>query len=189
MVKRIYCAMARQVCMVLLSVLIPSLVLVYVVLYSIDVNTSHPSISGRQQLHHYRRRMQTVVGQVLELRLINADTDLPIVTLLDGMIINIATQNTTKFNIEATTDSGSVGSILFSYNGLNNFRTESERPFAFCGDGSPIGNYRKCSNLVVGQHTVSAASYSGAGQSGTIGNTKTVTFNLIFEPGCNVPKV
>lgn len=182
--------MARQVHFALFAVLIPVLpVVVPVESQNVDVITNLTSTLDRQQLHNYHSRMQAEVGQVLELRLINADTDLPIVTLTDGMIINIATQNTTKFNIEATTDTGTVGSIRFSYNRNANFRTESERPFAFCGDGSPLGNYRRCSNLVVGQHNVSATSYSGTGQSGMIGNTKTVTFTFIQEPGCNIPKV
>jgi hypothetical protein len=139
--------------------------------------------------YDFHRRAQNLVGNVVELRLINADTDQPILTLVDGMIINIATQNTTNFNIEAVTDAGLVGSVRFSYNGLDNFRTESERPFAFCGDGCPLGNFKRCLNLVAGWHNVSATAYSGASQTGMAGSTLTVTFTLIQELGCDVPKV
>jgi hypothetical protein len=165
-----------------------SMVLVSFVWCTISENTTS-LVFDQPHLYHFRRQAQTLVGKVVELRLINADTDQPIVTLVDGTIVNIAKQNTTNFNIEAITDAGTVGSIRFSYNGLDNFRVESERPFAFCGDGSPIGNYKPCLNLVVGQHNVSATAYSGAKQQGTVGNTITVTFSFIQELGCSVPKV
>lgn len=167
--------------------LLPKLVVMFLALHIDGLNTSR--VFDRQQLCINQRCMHMVIGQVMELRLINADTDLPIVTLLDGMIVNIAIQNTTNFNIEAVTDAGIVGSIQFTYNGLDNFRIESERPFALCGDGSPVGNYRRCKNLVVGQHTVTATAYSGVGLTGTVGNTVTVTFTFISEPGCKIPKV
>ena len=131
------------------------------------------------------RTLQSL-GQVDRLVLINADTDMPIVDLINGTVINVATMSTTNFNIQATLveNSGSVGSIKFGYNTNPGFRTESAAPYAFCGDGSPNGNYLTCTNLVTSAlpHVVSATPYAGSKANGTKGLTKTVSFHIVNLP-------
>ena len=136
------------------------------------------------------RTLQSL-GQVDRLVLINADTDMPIMDLINGTVINVATMSTTNFNIQATlvANSGSVGSIKFGYNTRPNFRTEASAPYAFCGDWSPSGNYHTCTNLVTSAlpHVVSATPYSGSTASGTKGLTKTVSFLIIDQPPTVAP--
>jgi hypothetical protein len=147
------------------------------------------SKEGNSDQNRSNRQLQTlpVVGQVETLRLINANTDLPITDLVDGMIINVATQNTSNFNIQVTTSvNGTVGSVRFQYNNITNFRTESSSPFSFCGD-QPRGNYRTCTELVVGQHIISAAPYTDINAKGTKGATKKISFRIINSPPTSVP--
>lgn len=112
-----------------------------------------------------QRHLQSI-GEVQSFRLINADTNLPIVTLTNGMIINIATLSTKNFNVQVTTTNGTIVAIRFGYNANSKFRTESLRPFALCGDGLPVGNYYVCKELIVGNHTISATPYSITGEAG-----------------------
>jgi hypothetical protein len=144
---------------------------------------------------HQRRALQTtttMVGQVDRFILINADTDLPIVDLFNDTIINIATQATSNFNIQVTIvpNSGTVGSIKFGYNTKSSFRIERDAPYAFCGDGSPTGNFYPCSNLNTanGQpHIVTATPYSGSRANGTLGLKKTVSFQIVNIPPTHTP--
>ena len=124
-----------------------------------------------------KRHLQSV-GEVKNFRLINADTNVPIVNLKNGMIINIATLSSEHLNVQATTTTATNGTVVmirFGYNGNSNFRNESLRPFSFCGDGLPIGNYYVCNELGVGNHTISANPYSISGE---VGVTKEVTFSI-----------
>ena len=138
------------------------------------------------------RALQTL-GQVDRFVLINADTNLPIVDLLDGTVINIATQSTSNFNIQVTVveNSGPIGSIKFGYNTKPNFKVETGAPYAFCGDGQPVGNYFTCTNLnttLDGQsHVVSATPYSGIKANGTMGVKKMVSFRIVNIPPTPAP--
>jgi hypothetical protein len=143
----------------------------------------------------YNKRDLQIVGQIQALRLINADTDLPIVDLVDGMVINTATLSTSNFNVQATvTNNAIVQSVKFGYNTRSSFRIESEQPYAICGDGGPVGNYNVCLTLVVGQHNLSATPYTGTKASGTAGPTKHISFRIVNKPPtaaptCNKPQV
>ena len=139
------------------------------------------------------RELQAL-GQVDRFVLINADTNLPIIDLFSGMVINIAAQSTSNFNVQATVvaNSGEVGSIKFGYNTQPSFRIETNAPYSFCGDGSPAGNYYTCTNLNTanGQpHIVSATPYSGTKANGTMGVTKTVSFHIVNIPLTPAPSM
>jgi hypothetical protein len=135
--------------------------------------TTHGGIRGWKD-----RTLQTVVvGQVDQLILYDAGTDQPILTLTDGMVVNSATLNVNSFNIEATTVNGAVGSVKFGYNGNSKIRVEASAPYAMCGNSGT--DFAVCTYLVVGQHTVTATSYSGTKADGTVGTTKTITFQIV----------
>jgi hypothetical protein len=123
------------------------------------------------------RKLQAL-GQVQNLVLIDANTDTPIFSLTNGMVINTAALSTTNFNIQAITTSGTVGSVRFSYNGQTNYKTEVNPPYAFCGDGPSVGNYKPCAVLVAGQHTVTATPFSGSKANGDQGVSLQVTFTI-----------
>jgi PT repeat len=135
----------------------------------------------RSYIRRQDRALQTL-GSIENLRLINAVTDLPILNLTNGTIINIAQQATSQFNIQATTANGTVRSVRFAYNGRANYRTESSAPFSFCGDGSPNGNYNVCAVLTIGEHNVTATPYSGTGATGLVGKPVRVSFTIVNVP-------
>jgi hypothetical protein len=136
------------------------------------------------------RALQTV-GQVDRFILMDADTDLPIIDLVNGTVINVATQSTSNFNIQVTiaANSGNVGSLLFGYNTNTAYRTESGVYLAFCGDGNPVGNYLVCKNLKVSAqpHIVSATPYSGTKANGAMGFTKAISFRIANIPPTTSP--
>jgi hypothetical protein len=115
------------------------------------------------------------IGKVKNFRLINADTNLPIITLTNDMVIDIATLGTENLNIRATTTNGTIVAIRFGYNGNSKFRTDALRPYALCGDGLPVGNYYVCKELVAGSHSISATPYSVSGE---VGETAKLSFTI-----------
>ena len=150
------------------------------------INPSHTP-SGEPSSMPSNASSMRPLGQIDRFILINADTDLPIVDLVNGTVINVATLNTTNFNIQATlvNHSGTIGSIKFGYNTRSSFWIDTRPPYAFCGDGSPSGNYVTCINLTAGtgqQHIVSATSYSGNRANGTKWDTKAIFFRMVNIP-------
>jgi hypothetical protein len=129
------------------------------------------------------RRLQSSVGNVVALQLINADADTPIRNLTNGTTINIESQTMTYFNIQAIVAKGTVGSIRFGYNNNTNFSLDSTPPFALCGDIG--GNYNTCPNLTIGRHTITATPFSNRSGIGTKG----VPFQVSFTISCKSPEV
>ena len=135
--------------------------------------------TGKQSA--FERQQQTTVGQVENLRLINADTNLPILNITNNLVINLYNLNTNNFGIQATVaaNSGTVGSIRFAYNDIPRYRTDSVTPFSLCPTTGGR-NYQTCPVLGIGNHRVTATPYSNANASGTIGLPYQVTFQIIY---------
>jgi hypothetical protein len=172
-----------------LAAMITIMLAVVVAAIAAATSTSDTDVSrSTQQYVTTGNRNLQVVGQIQTLRLINADTDLPIVDLFDGMIINVATQSTSNFNIQAiAANNGTIGSVKFGYNNQPTSRIESDHPYSFCGDGRPVGNYYTCTNLVVGQHNVSATPYTRTKASGSAGPINKVSFRIVNVPPTAAP--
>jgi hypothetical protein len=135
-----------------------------------------------------QRQLQTV-GTVIQFRLINANPDKNGQILVDkitnGSVINLSNFPANQaFNLEAVT-SGSVGSVRFGYNNIASFRTESESPYAMCGDIKGI--YNSCSELAIGSHTVTATPWSGERATGTSGKSASVSFTIVTNTPAPVP--
>ncbi|TWU57091.1 Dockerin type I repeat protein [Rubripirellula tenax] len=115
--------------------------------------------------------------------LVNADNDSDIAALTDGMVINLATMDTTNLNIRATTE-GAAGSVGFALTGATT-RNQSETvaPYALFGDDS--GNYRP-GTLNVGQHTLVVTPFSEASLNGTAGQPITIHF-VVSDGNTNSP--
>jgi hypothetical protein len=113
--------------------------------------------------------------QVSSLILINADTDQPILTMTDGMTINLATLPTRNLNIQALTSPSAVGSVRFALDANANYRTETAAPYAMAGDVN--GNYTAWTPAV-GLHTLTATPYTGTGGTGTAGVPLKITFSV-----------
>src|SRR5688500_1195729 len=74
-------------------------------------------------------------ASVASLTLINADTDQPVITMSDGMTINIAV--IPNLNIRANVTTGTIGSVLFEHDDEGSVtinKTENTAPYAFMGD-------------------------------------------------------
>lgn len=70
---------------------------------------------------------------VVELLLIDADSDAVLDTLVDGQTVVVADYATSEFNIQAITQPTTVGSVQFFVGG-DLERTENSAPYAFQGD-------------------------------------------------------
>ena len=130
------------------------LVLVALLVYfSSDVVSAEKVISNTRRFDGRSRSLQSaVVGKVDKLILYNAVTDLPLFILTEGMVVNTAILNVSTFNVIATVDDGTVGSIKFGYNGKDKHRTETKAPYTLCG--GTVTDYNVCTYLVVGRHNI-----------------------------------
>jgi hypothetical protein len=127
-----------------------------------------------------RKTQTTPVAQIVDLFLINTDTNEQVARLVDGLIVPIGTTVPTNFNILATvTTTGTIGSVRFGYNTTTNYQTENNAPYAFCGNPSPT-TFHPCPELnAIGMHTVTATPYSGSKATGTVGAQKKVSFRIV----------
>lgn len=118
---------------------------------------------------------------IISFTLINALTDVDILTLEEGMKIDISTLPTTNLSIRANTGEGDE-SIKMSLTGvfIRN-QTESVEPYALFGDSPKAGGGIDYTGAPfgVGNYTISATPYTGNSGTGTAGATKTVNFSLI----------
>ena len=134
-------------------------------------------------LRNNDRSLQTVVvGIVDELILYDATTDLPLLTLADGMVVNIATLNVVagSLTVVATTINGPVGSVNFGYNGKKSIKKEILPPYSLCGDTGT--NFLPCPYLLVGQHNITVTTYEGTKVNGTVGSVETLVFQIVNIP-------
>ncbi|MCB0323945.1 MAG: choice-of-anchor D domain-containing protein, partial [Bdellovibrionales bacterium] len=113
-------------------------------------------------------------GSVTGLTLVNAATEQDIGPLSNGAAFAASGLPLSQLNVRAET-TGSVGSVVFAFNGNATFRTESAAPYTLGGDFN--GDYFDLA-INVGSHTVTATPYSGSSGSGTAGVPFTVTFSI-----------
>jgi large repetitive protein len=111
--------------------------------------------------------------QVISYTLINAQTDVDIMTITDGATVNLS-QVGTSLNIRANTNPITVGSVKMSLTGATVAnRTETAAPYALFGDSN--GNYA-AGTLNLGTHTLTTTPYTGGGGSGTAGTPLSINF-------------
>src|SRR5688572_32369018 len=80
---------------------------------------------------------------VTSFSLINADTDVPIRTLVNGDVLNYSTLPTRNLNIRANTSPATVGSVVFFLDGVR--KVENYAPYSYAGEivsGSTV-NYNR----------------------------------------------
>ena len=118
------------------------------------------------------------VNAVLSLTLINAVTNQPVPgynAIPNGATIDLEALGLTAISMRANTNPSSVGSVIFTVDG-SKFQTENILPYAMAGDTN--GNFNPW-NYTLGNHTVSAAPYTGSNGSGTAGQALTISFTLL----------
>jgi hypothetical protein len=109
---------------------------------------------------------------VTKLVLINSDSDLPIQDLTDGDTLSLSSLPTKNLNVQAVTQPGTVGSVVFGLDSNASYKTENGAPYALAGDAG--GNYNNWTPSL-GTHTVTATPYLGGSAGGALSVTFTVT--------------
>jgi N-acetylneuraminic acid mutarotase len=128
-----------------------------------------------------------VADSVVSFTLINANTDQPIAgfnPLANGSTLNLATLPTTKLNIRANTSPATTGSVKFGLDANPSFRTDNTPPYALAGDSQ--GNYHPWTPSV-GEHTLTATTYTQTRARGTAGTPLVITFTVTNSAPTNQP--
>ena len=122
------------------------------------------------------------VLSVTSFTLVNADNEQDIMTITNGMTIDVTTLPTLNLNIRANTTSD-VESVQMQLTGsLSQTVTENFAPYALYGDSS--GNY-VAQAFVIGNYSLTANPYSGSSLGGTLGNALSVNFEFTDQdPVC-----
>ncbi len=115
--------------------------------------------------------------EITNFTLVNADTNVDIFELTDGMQIDIATLATLNLNIRATTNDIARSVRLNLTGELEASKIENVAPYALFGD-FPQGNYFG-RDFGLGMHTISATAFSESRTQGTASETLTVNFSII----------
>uniref|UniRef100_UPI00047BDC8D malectin domain-containing carbohydrate-binding protein n=1 Tax=Arenibacter latericius TaxID=86104 RepID=UPI00047BDC8D len=120
---------------------------------------------------------------ILNLMLVNADTDVDMFVLSNGQQVDVTTTQGKGLNVRANTNPATVGSVFLSISGpVNVTRTEGVAPYALFGDNA--GDYFGQA-FPVGNYTISATAYSGSGGSGTNLGTLSISFSIVDQGGGN----
>lgn len=107
--------------------------------------------------------------------LIDADRDVPLEPLSEGMTIRLVALPTRHLNIRADTWPATVGSVRFGLDAQSAFATESGAPYAPAGDQG--GDYRPWTPAA-GAHALTATPYTGSSATGSAGLGLTVHFTV-----------
>ena len=119
--------------------------------------------------------------KVVNFTLINANTDQPIAAydpIPEGATINLHDLPTSNLNVRANTDPYQVGSVMFSYGGQENFKTENVVPYAFQSDKD--GNYHPWTPDL-GGHSITATPFSISNRRGEKGAALTLNITIVDE--------
>lgn len=114
--------------------------------------------------------------EVISFTLINAELNEEIGPLEEGDIINIDNYANNQFSIVANTLSDSVGSVVFDFNGEDNYQTDDTAPYSLAGEDG--GSFNPVA-LPQGINTVTAIPFTGAGGTGVAGEPFTINFEVI----------
>ena len=118
--------------------------------------------------------------------LVDADaaTDVDIQPLVNGAVLNLATLPTRNLNIRANANPATTGSVVFALSGAQTQnQTESVAPYALFSDVN--GDYNAWTPPV-GNYTLRATPYSGAGGTGTAGAALSISFS-VTDSGASGP--
>ncbi|MDB5295787.1 MAG: hypothetical protein JWO31_1770 [Phycisphaerales bacterium] len=143
---------------------------------------STPSAATTYTAEYKVRATVPTAGPTAEL--VNAATDQKIATLTDGYVIDMG-QTGTRLNIQVL-PVGTAGSIAFRIDGAD-VKTETSAPYTIGGDAG-VGQFNDWTPPV-GTHTLQVVQYSGAGGTGTVQGTTTLTFTALAPTTVPPPPV
>jgi len=122
---------------------------------------------------------------VVDLILVNADTDQDIGPLADGSTVNLNELGTQNLNVRAETQPSTVGSVRFSLDDNTNFKTENIAPYAIAGDNN--GRDYNAWSPSLGEHTLTVTPFTKTNGQGTEGTSVTVTFTVTNDSSESEP--
>ena len=114
-------------------------------------------------------------ASISDFTLVDANNGVAIMTLSDGITVNLYDLSTQRLSVVANTDQA-VGSVTVSLNG--NSRIENSAPYSLLGNN---GNNHIVWAPEIGTHTISAIPYEERGASGTRGTGAEITIQVINE--------
>jgi hypothetical protein len=119
--------------------------------------------------------------QLMDLMLINADTDEDAYSLLEIVTLDYSSTSPERLNIRAVTAPTKVGSVKFVLDGVT--RVENAAPYTLAGDAiKPDGSIDyKAMTFSVGTHTLKVTAYTGANATGTASNTIEHLFHVTAD--------
>ena len=120
-----------------------------------------------------------VPGNLISFTLINVETGAEILTMTDGMVIDIATLGTRQFTIRANTE-GLVSSVIFALDGSPLYKLGDIAPFVLSED---IDHKYQAWPYILGEHTLIGVPYTQQSGGGTPGVPLTIHFALIDSAG------
>ena len=113
--------------------------------------------------------------------LVDADaaTDVDIQPLVNGAVLNLATLPTRNLNIRANANPATTGSVVFVLGGAESrTSTENVEPYALFSD---VGGDYNPWTPTVGNYTLLATPYAGAGATGAPGTPLSISFTVIDQ--------
>ena len=117
------------------------------------------------------------------LTLVDADLDVDLLTLANGLQVSSSMTQGKGLNVRAGTNPAVVGSVHLTLDGpVTVSRTENGAPYALFGDVG--GNYVPVA-LPLGTYTLSAVAYSGANRGGTVLESSSLTFSIVAAGATN----
>lgn len=111
---------------------------------------------------------------ITRFQLIDAQRDVPLFDLTDGMTISLASLSTTQFNVRAFA-SKKAKSVAFDLDGASRFNVESDSIYALFKNKKKDFN---AGTFAIGTHTLSANAFSKTKGKGSTGGAETVTFTI-----------
>jgi len=114
----------------------------------------------------------TVTGYVL----VNADTDKDVLTLTEGITLDLA-KLPRRLNVRANTSPATVGSVMMGLDGK--MHLEKAAPYALFDDNA--GDYA-AGTFSDGAHTLAALAFTGSMGTGAAGPTTSLKINVINHP-------
>jgi hypothetical protein len=106
---------------------------------------------------------------------VNVDTGADILTIGNGMTIDMATLGTRNITIRANTQ-GPIGSLIFALDANARYKVENMAPYSIYDD---TGSAYYAWPYTLGHHTLSITPYAAMAGGGTAGAPYTVQFTLI----------
>lgn len=120
------------------------------------------------------------VQKPITFTLINADTDMPVAgysPMVEGAVIDFAKVGTRNLSIKADVPMMGVGSVRFSLDANEWFKTENVAPYSIVGDDGN-GNYMSWTPSL-GGHKLTATVYSQTNTGGSVLGAQSINFSVV----------